>query len=751
MFLSPRVSRCQGLIIVISFLLSISAGTAWAEDKSTDDSGHPGHDRPTIGLVLGGGGARGGAHIGVIKVLHDMNIPIDYIAGTSMGSVVGALFAIGLSPEEIEEIVLGVDWDDLFSDRPERTLRNYRRKQDDSSAFLPVEWGWDRRIVLASGVISGQKLSFAFRNNDLYTTGHDGFDNLAYPFRAVTTDLQTGLMFVPEHGNLLKAVRASMSIPGVFPPVDWHGRKLVDGYLARNLPVDIAKAMGADIIIAVDVGSLPEETDPEKFKTIGGVNMQKGIIGARQNVEPQLEFADIIIQPILEISTREFKKIPSTVEPGIQAAMRESEQLKELSVSDAEYRAHLAKHAPHPVSSLIIDRIQLINNSEVNDRSILEKIRQPLKQELDLDALKFDLAEVYDFGVFELVDFAVEKSSQETLLIITANPKFYAPDIINFGITFSGGESGRSDLNARMRWTRLEMNRFGAELRTDIQLGYDMGLVSEYYQPLTWTRRPFVALTGGIAYKVSPWYYEMVHYGDYKTKQFFLIPEVGIRLGHYGEVRAGLDFGHLTAYDKTGLSLAEFKGNRGGFVFSMNFDMLDKPFLPRRGYKAKAKIFIGTETFGSNLDYQRLTGGFGFAFPTGAGTIHCSIEGGSDLDTKMPEFHMFTLGGFGQVSGLLSQQLRGDAYGLGKIAYYHKMKGDMSPMTTTWYWFVQGEAGNTWDDQKEASLTDLIIAASLGIAGTTPMGPLALAYGRTEYGADTFYLTIGLLSGFMNR
>ena len=262
-------------------LASFPFDMATAEEKGPDDQTA---DRPRIGVALGGGGARGAAHIGVLQVLKEMNVPIDYVVGTSMGSIVGALYAVGLQPEEIETIVVGVDWDDLFSDRPERTQRIYRRKQDDSAAFFPVEWGWKNGIVLSSGVVAGQKLSFAFRSPSLYLSGHHGFDELPYPFRAVTTNLQTGEVFVPDKGNLLKAVRASMSIPGVFPPVHWDDLVLVDGYLARNLPVDVVRAMGADIVIAVDVGGHPENTDPQSLKTLMGINHQKGIIGARQNV-----------------------------------------------------------------------------------------------------------------------------------------------------------------------------------------------------------------------------------------------------------------------------------------------------------------------------------------------------------------------------------------------------------------------------------------------------------------------------------
>jgi len=247
-------------VLLICLMAMAQSGASMAQDKPTAETKTQETPRARIGLVLGGGGARGGAHIGVLHALHEMRIPIDLVAGTSMGAVIGALHSVGMTPAEIEANITTIDWDDLFSDRPTRTHRNYRRKEDDNARYLPIEWGWKGRIVLPSGAISGQKLAFAFPNPALYLFGHDSFDNLSTPFRAVSTDLQTGQMFVPDHGNLMKAVRASMSIPGVFPPVHWEGRLLVDGFMARNLPVDVALDMGADLIIAVDVGSHPERS-----------------------------------------------------------------------------------------------------------------------------------------------------------------------------------------------------------------------------------------------------------------------------------------------------------------------------------------------------------------------------------------------------------------------------------------------------------------------------------------------------------
>ncbi len=708
--------------------------------------------RPRIGLVLGGGGARGAAHVGVLRALKEMNVPVDYITGTSMGSVVGSLYALGLQPDEIEAILLGVDWDDLFSDRPLRPNRNFRRKEDDSAAFLPVEWGWKGRIVLSSGVIAGQKLSFAFRDNNLYLAGYDGFDNLAYPFRAVATDLQTGLMFVPDKGNLLKMVRASMSIPGVFPPVVWEGRTLVDGYLARNLPVDVCQDLGADIIIAVDVGSLPEETDPNYFKTLGGINMQKGIINSRQNVDPQLEMVDVVIRPILTgITTRDFKSVGKTIEPGYQAALAVEKQLRNLSVSPEEYAAHLAKHAHPGEIELIISDIEIHNNTRVHKRAIRENINQRVGEVLDLDQLKEDLAEIYDFGVFNLIDFSLEEQDGEITLIVTADEKYYSPNILNFGISYYGGEGHTSVLNARMRWTRLEMNRFGAELRTDVQLGETNLLRSEYYQPLSWNRAPFVAFSAQYKAALYPWYYEMKHWGNYKTSSWHVMPDIGSRLGHWGEVRVGMNYGHLNASDRTGLSLAEFDGMRGGYRVLLKVDKVDFPFLPRHGIEGFVHYYAGRPEFGSGLDYDRLNGQFGGAHTWRGNTFHASLEGGTNLSSVLPEFEMFTLGGMNQLTGYQRNQLRGQRYFLGQLRWYHQIAGHPSPLSTSWYLVLQAEAGNAWYNPDDAALDDLLYTGSIGVVGTTMLGPLAIVYGRAMDGNDAAYITLGVVRNPLRR
>jgi NTE family protein len=363
---------------------------------------------------------------------------------------------------------------------------------------------------------------------------------------------------------------------------------------------------------------------------------------------------------------------------------------------------------------------------------------------------KVDLAKIYDFGVFQLVDFELDRNGEDLDLIITANEKFHSPNIINFGLSYQGGEGGKSDIEARMRLTRMEMNRFGAELRTDLQIGVKNFIRMEFYQPLTWARRPFFALTGLLESNIHDWYFQLRRWGQYKTIQQSIKPEVGFRIGHYGEIRAGLDYGYLKASDRTGLSLAEFNGPRGGYVARLNFDMFDLPVLPRRGFKARVDYFEGRPEFGSGLDYSRLEGGISTAHSFGRHTILTGLGGGSNLNTHLPEFHMFTLGGIGRLSGYSKDQLRGQAYGLGRLAWYHQFAGSPSPYSTSYYIGMQFEAGNTWYDPSHARWDDLRYSGLISLVAMTNLGPLAASYGRSEDGHDNYYLTLGTLKDFLD-
>jgi NTE family protein len=301
-----------------------------------------------------------------------------------------------------------------------------------------------------------------------------------------------------------------------------------------------------------------------------------------------------------------------------------------------------------------------------------------------------------------------------------------------------------------MRWTRSELNAWGGEIRTEGQLGRISFLQSELYQPLTVKRRAFLAVSGLWEYGRHPFSYELKEWGNYNVEKLEIAPEVGLRLGHFGEVRVGLVYGGGRASDRTSLSLAEFDGARGGYTARLGFDMVNRAVLPYLGWGGRATYFRARPQFGSGLDYHRLSGGLGLALGNPADLVNLAVRGGTDFRSNLPLYEVFTLGGLGQISGLQEDQLSGEVFGLARASYYHRISGATSPYAPSWYVGLQVEAGNAWFWFENRGLDTVRFAGLVSLVGTTFAGPLSLAYGRTDDGHDTVYLSLGLINRFLD-
>src|SRR5688572_1747521 len=335
--MNNKTGKAAWLAAIFHFMALMMAAGAPAQESAPQ----PATSRPRIGLVLSGGGARGAAHIGVLKVLEENRVPVDAIAGTSMGAVVGGLYASGLSAKDIERVMTSVDWQDAFLDRPPRTDLNFRRKLEDQNFLVKFPLGLKGgKFRLPRGLVQGQKLTQILRGLTLPVAQIQHFDDLAIPFRAVATDIVTGDRVVLDHGDLTTAMRASLSAPGVFSPVDNEGRMLVDGGLSSNLPIDVAREMGVDILIVVDCGFPLLERG--KLVSVATVSNQMLAILIRHNTAEQrktLKATDLVIDPALgDFSSLDFNQHAKAMRIGEQAARGQSERLAALSVSADEFQ-----------------------------------------------------------------------------------------------------------------------------------------------------------------------------------------------------------------------------------------------------------------------------------------------------------------------------------------------------------------------------------------------------------------------------
>jgi len=750
--------RIVGIVIVLGLVAlgpGALAGTA-ADSPQAAPARHASEEapavgtpaarsRPRVGLALSGGGARGLAHVGVLRVLEQLRVPVDCIAGTSMGSVVGGLYASGLSPGQIETAMKQVDWGDLFNDQPPRADLSYRRKQDDSSDFVDFELGLkEGRVVLPRGLIAGQKIGFLLQTLTLRTAGIDDFDRLPVPFRAVATDLGNGGMVVLARGDLAEALRASMSLPGTLAPVEIEGHLLVDGALVRNLPVDVVRGMGADIVIAVDVST---PLDPaESIKTVADVTRQVSGMLTRENMGSESVGADLLIRPDLStISSTGFARSGIAVTRGEEAARAQAEALRRYAVPDDEFTAHLAQVRGTPTPAPIrIDAVRLEGTTRVDRRIIERKIRTRAGQTLDLDTLKADLSRLYDLGDFERVEYRLVPTDRGPDLVVRTREKSWGPNYLRFGLNFVNDLEGDSDYGVLARYTRTRMNPLGAEWRNDVRIGRTRLLASELFQPLDFSGRWFVA--PGFQYndRLFNDYERDRLVAEYNVEGITGALDVGTELGRYGEIRAGAIRGRVRASARVGASsLPRFDIGSGGWTAHLVIDRFDNPYFPFRGQLALLDLFLSRRDMGADLSYAKLLGSYTQVISRGRHHLYMSATGGTNLGSDVPFYDNFTLGGFLSLSGYKEAQLRGQVFGVARLGYFVKSEPLSGRLGRGVGVGGYVEAGNAWATNADVNLGDLIYTGTLVVGSDTIFGPIYLAYGQSDNGHGSFYLSVG--------
>jgi NTE family protein len=702
--------------------------------------------RPSIGIALGGGGARGLSHIGVLQRLDELRIPIDYVAGTSMGAVVGVLFSLGFTPQEIDQDILGVDWRRLMTDRPDRSGLSYRRKSDDLQNLWPFEFGiTDRGLTLQRGLIYGQKLHLAFHAPDLYTAGYADFDSLPIPFRAVATDLVTGDIVIPEQGSLLSAVRASMAAPGAFPPQEVDGRTLTDGYLRVMLPTAVVREMGADVVIAVHPGWSPGQTSADTSWDLASIFLQANFILTWANTYPDLVAADIPITVSLpDIPLYDLTRATEAIAAGRLAVDEHVEALRSLALPEDEYnlwRASVSRrHLPAPV----ISQITLDNQSRVSDKTIRSRITQAVGDTLDLDRLDQDLGHIFALGVFESVNYSLPPGPTGTELVVQPVEKPYLPWLMHFGASWQVFFQDQPRFQFLTRIDRLELNQLGGELRGELALGKIFGLAGDWYQPLEFSRTLFMApgvYGNSLRYGLYDGNYRL---GTYETLDWGGRLALGVNLGRIGEVRAALWRGRAQVDSYSGDPDVAFQMDEVGYLrVRLGFDRLDNHAVPHQGTAGQFHSWLARPYLGDSHDYTRYWGSFVGAATSGIWTFQFrALAGGSEGD--MPFYRDYHLGGLRNFTGYFDDALTGGAFGLGGAGVLYHLAGMKLPYTTQWYLGGWVDVGNAWAGPEEMRWDNLDVGGAMTLLLETALGPLEMGYGYNSVGLGTIYLQGGV-------
>lgn len=710
--------------------------------------------RPRICLVLSGGGARGMAHIGVLKVLEELKIPIDCIAGTSMGAVVGGLYASGMSAQEIDKTMRSVDWQEAFRDAPPRRDLAFRRKQDDRNFLVRLPLGLKHgRLLLPKGFIQGQKLQETLRQLTLPFSNSTDFDTLPTPFRAVATDLETGAAVLLGKGDLAIAMRASISAPGVFAPVDYQGRLLVDGGLAENLPINVARAMHADILIVSDVSS-PLQGRAQLDSAITISNQMLAIL-VRKDTDRQkstLGPQDVLIEPFLGTATQtDFTAAVGTIPQGEAAARSLAPQLSALSLDADSYRRYVTQRAAREPALPPIQFVRVDRDSQRYEKTIVGEMRPLVGKRLDPTEVGARITDLYGLGNFETIDYGLVEptgGSDDTGLEVHARRKSWGPNYVRFGLNLQDDFQGNSRYNAAARFLLSELNTLGAESLTDVQIGSDPRVFTEYYQPLDDQRKWFVAPSARIELRDLPIYLSNEEVADYRDREVEADIDIGRNLGNWGEIRAGLHrINGATRLHLGRPGLVEDNYNLGELFFKFSYDRLDNVHFPREGQTFSIQWDADRTDIGSDYARDRVSADWLVARSLGRNTLLWWTSAGGTLsgDVKaiaLPEF--YSLGGFFNLSGIAPQSLIGPNYAISRAIYFRKIgRGGEGFFEFPAYVGASLEVGNTWGGNLPISPGTVHKDASLFLAFDTYLGPLYLGGGYDERGSSAYYLFLG--------
>jgi NTE family protein len=731
--------RVRAAVSAAAFVVLFAAG---APGQQTPALPNPSSKPCRIGLALGGGGARGASHIGALKVIEELRIPIDCIVGTSMGSVVGGLYAAGYNPEELEKIVVGIDWEHLFDDNPPRSQRSFRRKEDDFYYALGLEVGLKGGLTIPPGLIAGRKLGFILQSTALPAAAVHDFDELPIPFRAVAADVRTGESVVIGKGSLATAIRASMAIPVVFTPVELDGRLLIDGGNAENLPVRAIKEMGAEVVIAVDVGS-SGEVPTTKPTSAGGILSRLIDIPLLQNTVASRKLANVVVIPDLKgIGTGDFTKAKEAIPRGEAAARAKIAELKKWSVSPEEYAAWRTAHRTLPPRPTTIRAVTVEPIPKLDSRRILHYVHSK-PGPLDLPTLDQDLERLYGTGLFENVEFDLGGTGPDRELQIKATPKSWGPTYLKVGMNYAGDLQGDTYFGLLALIDATEMNRVGGRWKTRIQLGTESYLTSTFYQPLGYTSDFFVAPNVSLSQNTFSLFSPSTdqRLADYRVRRSGAGLDLGYDVGTFAELRAGLEWGSVKSSLRTGLTqFPNVDANTGGFAASLRVDQLDQVTIPHAGYFADITFHGEREDLGSDSTYSRLETGALGALTFGRLTTVFRGKWGDPLGTDVPFYDQFSLGGLFNLSGYQNGQLRGKSYGLIEGIFFYRLSHSGAIFGPT-YFGASAEGGNTWNDEPR-TFGSLKAAGSVFFAAETVLGPFYFGYGFAGSKHNSFYVLL---------
>lgn len=733
-----------------------------------------GASRPKVAVVLAGGGAKGAAHIGVLKALEEMHIPVDIITGTSMGAYVGGLYASGMSADEIESFIYSVDWNSGYRDRVDRSQRRVRDKEYEDryqiNTDLGVRFG---EIRAPTGVVQGQNMLRILRE----TTGNlgrfDSFDDLAIPYRSVATDILELEEVVLADGYLVDAMMASMSVPGALPPYELNGHMLVDGGVVNNMPVDIARSMGADIVIAVDIST--DYKTKEDFTGLFAVADQLSNYLVRRSTQDQaatLNDDDVYLRPdVGQMETVEFDKMPSAFQAGYQITKKQKSKLSALSLSSAEYQKYI-DHKQDIRRDLvygderIVDQIVIVNNTHYSDVLLTNRLELETGRPIETAEIEEAVENLYALDRFELITYHFEEINGVNLLVFDVNEKSWGPNYLNFRFFLEDDFRTDSQYGIGMSANFTDLNSHGAELAFNIDMGTDKLIETELYSPVLSSQELFVS--GKLSYSSEN---RNVPLNDFENPDigsvydFFPVSytefmgelSAGVQPTLWQEFRVGGRYSTGTIELSTFASAGDIDYDRLGVFANYRLDTLDDFAFPTRGIFVDLDYLVshdkspeGFSQINPNDSIEDTVYEIAARFKGAVSLERHTLVGQAEysfVESKNSAIPLDPreIGGFLNLSGIPRNSLIGQNLFFTSLVYrYRWMDNDFGLFEAPVYLGASLEHGGVWSDNDlKLNEAPLYNAASIFFGVDSPIGPIMLAYGRTEQDLDAVYLIVG--------
>jgi NTE family protein len=704
------------------FLLFVTA-TLQGQDSQVPEP----MPRQKIGLVLEGGGALGLAHIGVLQWLYQHHVPVDLVAGTSMGGLVGGIYATGRSPEQIQQLIQKVDWDQALSGQlPFRDL-SYRRKEDAVEFPTRIEFGLRNGIIqLPAGFNAGQQVSFILDHVSLPYSQIKSFNDLPTPFACVATELNTGMQKVFHDGSLALALRSTMSLPGIFTPVRSGNNLYADGGLLNNLPVDVVQSMGAHLTIAVylQTASFNAQQPLSTFSVLG----QALSVMIAANELKSMQMADVLVTVPLDTYTAlDYNQSAGIIRAGYDAAEKKSAILSKLAIDDAAWKQYVDRREGRTLQTPVPQFVEVAGTTPTLENKIQRRLKPDVGKPVDKLNLEQQFTRIAGTGRFASLSYSLTEKDGKPGLLVSVQEKSYSPPIVRPLINIDGTNYNEVLFSAGARITFLDFGSFGSELRNDIVLGSVYRLTSEYYHPFSPNTRWFIAPQLALNTKKFYFYFDNHIDSQYRKRQFGGALDVGYTFGSVAEVRLG----YQSAYQRYSPVIGDSviypiqSGRVGVTRLHYNVDLTDDPVLPLRGMSANFRGEWWDSNTGTNQPFPLTELRTHFLFPmTPKSSAYLALSGGTTLGYENTGIPPFSLGGGLQLSAFGENELITNQYYLFQTGYIRRLAklppflGDSISLVATY------ELGKTFFVSKEPSVP---MDGVVGIVVKTAIGPFEIA------------------------